>query len=252
MKQINILTGFLLSVAIFAGCKKDNNNNLQSVSRDVIYTSGSAAYPVAINYKLSIQPSSGSSLILWKNGYVNANEIVFNADYNNGEKMSRASYGTKITSITTLAETQVLGNVYVPQLSCNNGSFTIDLGTTRTNSSLLLNGTYIPMSGAIAVPNVPVQVIITGPAQLNSAYVSNITTYTMNYWEASIILNTDQLISGINAGMLSGAIRTSGTIIISGTSNANLYQIILNNLQNNLMPVQFVPQNMVTSNSAAL
>ena len=146
----------------------------------------------------------------------------------------------------------MLGNVYVPQLSCNNGSFTIDLGTTRTNSSLLLNGTYIPMSGAIAVPNVPVQVIITGPAQLNSAYVSNITTYTMNYWEASIILNTYQLISGINAGMLSGAIRTSGTIIISGTSNANLYQIILNNLQNNLMPVQFVPQNMVTSNSAAL
>ena len=36
MKKINILTGLLLSVAIFAGCKKDNNNNLQSVSSEII------------------------------------------------------------------------------------------------------------------------------------------------------------------------------------------------------------------------
>ena len=200
-----------------------------------------------------MQPTSGGSLIQWNNGFVNANEIVFNADYNNGEKMTRISYGTKIAAMTALAETQVMGNVYVPQLTCNNGSFTIGLGAPNSKISLLLNGIYIPMSGGIAVPsNIPVQVIITGPAVLNTAYVNNITTYTVNYWEASIVLSTDQLISGINAGMLSGATKTSGSIIISSASNVNLYQIILNNLQSNLMPVQFVPQNMVTSNPATL
>ena len=43
-------------------------------------------------------------------------------------------------------------------------------------------------------------------------------------------INLSLLTTGVSELMLNNAVRTNGTIIISSTSNANIYNIILNNL----------------------
>jgi hypothetical protein len=244
--------GILLSVVIFAGCTKDKKTYVQSPVNDVIYTSNSIAYPVTINYKLTIQTASAMSLIQWNNGYVNADYFVFIAARKNGNNMTQVSYGTKTTKRINLGETQVLGNVYVPRLVCDHAAFDIGLDTMKAGYSLLLNGSYTTMSGTMPpMGKVPVQVIINAPVDLNTIWINNVTTYTANYWDAAIEFSTDQLINGITPDMLDYATLTSGAIIISSTSNPTLYQIIINNLQNNVMPVLFASQNIVTSNPSA-
>jgi hypothetical protein len=56
------------------------------------------------------------------------------------------------------------------------------------------------------------------------------------------MLGLDQLMSGINAGIMSAATITDGKILITSTNNSNLYNMILANLQHNTINVQFGTQ----------
>jgi uncharacterized membrane protein len=48
--------------------------------------------------------------------------------------------------------------------------------------------------------------------------------------KALTTINLSLLTTGVSELMLNNAVLTNGTIIISSTSNANIYNIILNNL----------------------
>ena len=248
MKKIKGLTMLVLGAALIAGCNKDSKNDPQNGGYNTVYTTRGIDYPVAINYALNIAQSGSGALIKWNNGYLNADQIVFNATYNNGNEITQVSYGTKITQAINLFATKAMGIVNVPKLACNHASFVVGLDPVNSNYALFINGTYNKVGvGFNPTANyVPVQVVINEPVNLNSIWINNVTTMVTSNWEAVITLSTDQLISGIDAAMMNSATMTNGTIIISGAYNANLYQIILNNLQNNLMPVEFTPVSLYT------
>ncbi len=59
----------------------------------------------------------------------------------------------------------------------------------------------------------------------------NVVITDNNSYTALTTLNLSLLTRGITESMLNSATRTNGTILISSTSNTNIYNIILKNLE---------------------
>ena len=224
MKTIKGLTMLFLGAVLIAGCKKDSSNELQNGGYSVVYTTRSTEYPVAINYELNIARSGSGALINWNNGYLNADQIVFNASYNNGNDIIQVSYGTKITQAINLFGIKAMGIVNVPRLACNHASFVVGLDPANSNYALLMNGTYDKVSIGFnpTINSIPVQVVINDPVSLSSVWINNVTTMETGSWQAVITLSSEQLIDGIDATMMNNATITNGTIIISNTYNTDL------------------------------
>ncbi len=252
MKKTGVLAACMLGITLLGGCTKDRSTDaLQRVSNNIIYTDNSIPYPVAINFKLAILPSTPSSIIIWNSGSVHANEIIFNAVRKNGNALIQSRFGTMTGQSVGLSDTKIMGNVYAPATKYDHGSFTIGLDTVKGTSSLTLSGSYY-RSGSIPAPVIPVQVMINEPVNLNTIWIYNAPNGIAMYWDALIELSTDQLISGINADMINNATLTDGVLLITNTSNKNLYDIIVGNLQNNVMQAQFSVQDISTPGSVKL
>ena len=252
MKQLRRFTALLMTAAFFAGCTKDNNNNLQRGGDGITYTENSELYPVAINYKLVLPQPNGGSLIQWNSGYLNTTEFVFNATHKNGNELTQQRFGTRAAYKIMFFDTKVLGDVYVPKTNCDYASFTVSLDTSNGNYAMRLYGIYNLYGTAIPPVGVmPVQLTINEPVDLNSVWINNVTTGMVSYWSAIIELSPDLLVNGIDQDMMNAAEVTDGMIKITSTSNKNLYQAIINNLQNHSMQVQCIPQLISTPHPSA-
>jgi hypothetical protein len=106
--------------------------------------------------------------------------------------------------------------------------------------------------GPIAPPmqQTPIQLLITQRILLNSQSVYN-STIDQPAYTANLSLDLSQITNGIDPGMLQNAEMINGTIIISNSVNSNLYNIIVNNLQNYQLNAQLTPQVLTTSGPAA-
>ena len=60
--------------------------------------------------------------------------------------------------------------------------------------------------------------------------MNNVTVLANNGYNALTTLNLSLLTRGITQTMLDNAVKTNGTILINSLSNVDLYNIILNNL----------------------
>lgn len=249
MKKTRVLAIVLLSAALLSGCSKDSSNELRNAGNDITYTSNSNTYPVAINFKLTIQPSTPGSLIQWNNGYINANGIVFNGVRRSGNAVIQLRYGTLIAQKVCLPDTKLLGNVYAPALKYDHAGFTVSLDRNGLKHSLILNGMYFKHHDIGPPTVIPVQLIIDGPVDLNTAWLNDAPNGIVRYWDALIELSTDQLSSGIDVNMMNSATLTAGIILISNNTNISLYDIVIGNLQNNLMVAQLSPQDISTPNN---
>ncbi len=87
-----------------------------------------------------------------------------------------------------------------------------------------MNGQYT--SGSVTTP---VKFIVNSPLELKNEK-NNVVVTGNNSYKALTTINLSLLTTGVSELMLNNAVLTNGTIIISSTSNANIYNIILNNL----------------------
>ena len=253
-----MIAAAIISTALLAGCNKENSfeNSLTGTAageRTINYGTANVTYQLQV-----LLPPAGA-LIKWNAGNITTNELVFNGDINNGEMMTQKQYAADDERILDLFGDPVLGMVNVPYNMFSSGSFTIDLDpfihteVTQTEinhpgqtNSLFLSGicNIINEKASDRINNmppiqaIPVVVIIKQRITLNSVWVNDVTINNPRYI-ANLSLDLGQLTNGIDASMLGNAEITNGAILITNTVNSNLYNIIISNLQNNLLNVEY-------------
>ena len=255
MKQVKVfaaLVSVIISALVFftvslTACRKNTDSMLNKV--DLINTTDSP-YTSVINYKIYPVPAAAGSIFQWTAGYINTQKIIFNATKNNGNYILQKQYETWTVHTMNILPGANIGALKVPALTCDHASFTVELGRSETTSALLLRGTFTEMGQNMPNRQVPFQVVVDETVDINTVWLANASISKTNY-VAAIQFSLDQLMAGIDAGMMLSADATDGTVLITNTSNQNLYSIIIGNLQNGTSNVQFWPELVNAATSAS-
>lgn len=209
--------GIVLMVSV--GCKKEN-----------------AASGVSYQLKTANRTSSVARVLAgtvqWNSGYAWVKEIEFEAekDGNNsgsGNNNSEIEFKTETRQkIDLFAPVSALGTIQVPQGTYDEIKFEVEVFPNNGEAAFLLNGSYT--NNGVTTPvtfriDLPVEV----ETKKDNFTISNSASYT-----AVTTFDLSLLTQGITAAMLDAATRTNGVIVISSTSNVNLYDTIFDRLRN--------------------
>jgi len=230
-----MIAATIISAALFTGCKKED-----SMTGIAVQEIGNGTTNVTYQLQTLVPPAG--SLVKWDKGYATASAILFNGTHYNGEMIVREQFAAKDGKTVVLFGTPVLGSVNVPYNAFSSVSATIQLNPLNENNALFLSGVHYivqtgPSDNPVPINTIPVQVMISDPIMLGSAWIDNVTINQPSY-TAILSLDLSQLTNGILPRMLEIATATNGVVIISSTSNQNLYGIIVKNLQSNVMTMQ--------------
>ncbi len=184
--------------------------------------------PLGISYQLQTKNRSSvigrveSGNIVWTSGYGNATEIKFKSKGANGKIEYKSNLQQRIDLFSSIS---TLGNITLPPGSYQEVQFDVELNPTATEPALVLNGTYTSTGTAT-----PVTFLVSVPLEIETE-MNNVTVSANNGYQALTSLNLSLLSRGITQSMLDNAVRSNGVILISSSSNVDLYNIILNNLK---------------------
>ena len=239
MKTIKyMIAAGIISAALITGCNKENS--LESgLTSTAAATNGSAN----VTYQLRTLLPPAGALIKWDKGSITSSALFFYGSHIEGNMVSKETFEGKAPGTWDLFSSPVLGTVNVPFNDYLGVSLAVGLSPMNETNPLFLSGVFgKPPTGNIAAPAqpMPVQVVISEPIVLNTVWTSNVVINQPAY-TAAILLDMNALTNGIDATMLENAQVTNGTIFITGQSNQNLYGMIVTNLKNNLINVEFSP-----------
>lgn len=208
---------FLIAAAFaspffFASCKKNSSSDPSSFK-----------YKLTTANRSSVVGRIEAGNVVWTSGYASATEVKFEArKSDNTEIEYKSSVAQRIDLFSSLAS--VIGNITLPPGTYHEIEFKGELAPSGADAALELNGTFT--SGATTTPIVfTVNTLLEIKTEKNNVVIADNASYS-----ALTSLNLSLLTRGITEAMLNSATKTSGKIIISASSNANLYSIILANL----------------------
>ena len=211
IKNFFLTTLFITAATLFlASCKKENTDSL------------GISYKLQTSNRSSTVGRVASGTIIWASGFGNASEIKFEAKGSNGEVEYKSNLQQRVDLFSGVS---TLSNVTLPAGTYKEVEFKVELNPTATEPALLLNGNY-----ASTGPAVPIIFSISTPLEIETE-MNNVTVLANNGYNALTTLNLSLLTRGITQAMLDNAVKTNGTIVISSSSNVNLYNIILNNVK---------------------
>ena len=219
MKAKFISLSAIAALFIFASCNKANPSNPNQVSYRFQAINPTATVAVSNPTGNSITTPAGvmSGTINWTSGYASASEIRFDAEGTGGHVKFHSETLQKID----LFAPSSLGNIVIPTGVYDTANFEIELASTATDSSLLLNGMY---------NNTPVVFAISGEFEIDGQ-LPKITITDGSSYTAVTALNLANLTQGISSATLDAATKdSSGTILISASSNPSIYDAMVNNL----------------------
>ena len=240
MKTIqHIIAAAAIGAVLLTGCSKNS-----SPENDMMTSSATVnTNPTTVTYNLQTQ-AGNQALVNWEKGYISVGEIFFNGNRPNDNMIRPEKYTGQIFKTFRIGGTSTLGSVAVAPSMYVGISAGIQLTPNLTNTSLLLAGTMMPGNKF----QLPVELLVDQALVLNSKWVENTLINQPAYTE-TILLDLSQMMNGLDETSFQNAQQTNGMIIISGTSNVNLYNIIVSNLQNDLLNMQIAPsQNQVVTN----
>ncbi len=219
MKTKLISMTAIAAIFFIVGCKKTaNHSNGVSYHLQTINRSATIANATGISNTSTLRAQSGT--ISWTSGFASATEIKFEAEGSDTHVKFQSETPQKIDLFSPLSS---LGNIAIPTGVYDTAQFEIDLLHTATDAALELNGMY---------NNTPIIFRISDEFEID-AELPKITITDGSNYTASTALNLANLTVGISGATLDAATKdTSGTIVISATSNASIYDAMLNNLQN--------------------
>lgn len=219
MKTKLISMTAIAAIFFIVGCKKAaNHSNGVSYQLKTINPSATIANATGISNTSTLRAQGGT--ISWTSGYASATEIKFEAEGSGVNVEFQSETPQKIDLFSSLTS---LGNIAIPTGVYDSAQFEIELSHTVTDAALELQGTY---------NNIPVIFRISDDFEID-AEIPTITIKDGTNYTALTALNLSLLTDGISGATLDAATKDgSGTIVISATSNASLYDSMLNNLQN--------------------
>jgi len=199
----------IVVVTLFISCKKSSTN------------ASGIKYQLQTTNRSSVIARTTTGNLQWTSGFGSATEVKFEAKNNNHDVEFKSQSPQLIDLFLAVA---TLGTITLDPGTYTEVEFEVELNPSGSNAALELNGQYT--SGSVTTP---VKFIVNSPLELKNEK-NNVVVTGNNSYKALTTINLSLLTTGVSELMLNNAVRTNGTIIISSTSNANIYNIILNNL----------------------
>lgn len=209
MKKRMLIPALAIASAILVfSCKKDSRTPGISYQLRAL----SAATPVNGRITGTIQ---------WTAGFASADELKFEAE----NKSVEIEYRSRATKMIDLFSTSSdLGAVTVPPGDYKEIEYKIEARANNSEPAFELTGTYSGSSGTY-----PIIFRIASEVEFKTEQ-ENINVTDGSTIKALTSLNLSLLTKGMTESMITNATLANGAIVISETSNANLYQLLLNNL----------------------
>lgn len=203
----------LLSIAVAAvilvSCKKENLG------------------PAGVDFQLKATSTSATlqrsnaATIQWNSGTATPTSVKFEAKKGTMEVEYTSTANQQVNLFTVAQST--FGNVTLPDGTYNEIELKIQLNGSTSSPALELNGTYNNGS-----TNIPVIFRVTTPLLIKSE--KNNVAIGSGAFTAVTELNLSTFTTGISQVTMNSASQTNGSIVISSTSNANIYNTIISNI----------------------
>ncbi len=200
------------ALLLLASCSKDDNG-------------GQLSYQLKTkNPNATVSRTSGGS-VTWTSGSAYADKIEFEAEKDDDNEVE---YESRVARrIDLFAPVSQLGNISLPPGRYEEIEIEVDLAPSVTDTAFILRGSFSNNIGY----TVPVVFYINELLEFK-AEAEDITIGSAADITALTTLDLSQLTTGITESMLSSATLTNGILVISATSNAALYSVILSNINN--------------------
>ncbi|ASU36295.1 hypothetical protein [Mucilaginibacter xinganensis] len=221
---IKLATALLILSTALVSCKKDTGVKPAAGSQISFgIKAGSSLTPLSAS---GLQTAAVAPVISWTQGTANIAEFKFEA---------------KMGGIKKEVKAKGLTNVNLFDLSPSFVNTTIDTGlfseievkvefvksTTGAAIPLVLKGSFTKPDGTV----VPVELDVNDNFEIKAEAKNVFIDKTTNL-KTTLILRLNELLQGVTPAELAAATQTSGTIVISSSSNAALLNKIILNLQN--------------------
>ncbi len=199
-----------LPIVFLTSCSKDKKD-------------GSLQYQLTTkNYQSTVNRVQAGS-IQWTSGSAYALKIEFEAEQ---DDRLEVQYEARINQrIDLFSPLTTLGTLSLEPGRYDEIEVELDLASTPTDTSFVLRGTF---TNSLSLAT-PVLFFISDMAELESE-ANNVVINGVNDYTVLTTLDLSLISRGVSETMLNNATRTNGVIIISKNSNANIYNIILQNL----------------------
>jgi len=213
MKNLFKLSLLVLFVTVLASCSKDDANSDVNVRLAVTTTSSSTA----------TQSRLAPNDLVFTSGTITIREVVFDGD-NGSVSVSRTHEQIADIDYATGTITPVVV-VSVPEGTYTSVNLGIELQDENSSPSVVIEGTYTHTNGDV----IPIRF------EFNSGEVFEANAASVELVEGTdvvgkITFDAISWFSTVTAAQLDNAVLTDGTIIISGTNNANIFNIVADKL----------------------
>ncbi len=216
MKISKLLMTGAAALLILGSCKKSGTDDAPASSMQFQLK---AANPLVV-----VNIVAGPGSILWTSGSAVATQVKLEAKQNTNQLEFKSSAVQQIDLFASVITG--LGNVVIPAGTYTQVEFKITIDQIGNNPALQLNGQYTNGTGGVT----PVVFNLNSLFELK-AEQNNVTVTGSGSITALTTLDLSIISSGITQALLNSATVTNGKIVIAATSNINLYNIIINNLQ---------------------
>jgi hypothetical protein len=206
-----------IAILCISSCKKSGTD-------DNATASGMQFQLGVTNPLVTVYKVEAPGTILWTSGSAYATQVKLEAKQNGSELEFKTTTARQVDLFAPVATT--LGNITVPAGTYSEIEFKISLSPNGNAPAMELNGNYTNANSQI------IQVVFSLSSLFElKAEQHNVTISSNSSFNALTTLDLAFVSSGITQAMLNSAALTNGKIIISSSSNSNLYNIIINNLK---------------------
>ena len=219
MKRNILLSAVGVAALFFVSCSKESDNGSLSYRiKPANFTAsvGSAASAGG----LAVNVNTNSS-ISWTSGSMNVSEIDFEAKKDNQEIENEYK---NLVNVDLLNLSPVIGNINLPDGLYQEVELKLAFKKSTAAMPLTLKGIYTNSTGE----KIPVEFYFNEDTELK-AEAENIEVKANDHI-GYINLQLNKLLTNIGQADLGSATKTNGTIVISSTSNPDLYNKFIVNL----------------------
>ena len=223
MKNIKKFGMVVLGAALFlSSCEKDDSSGSGKLSYRVKPANFTASIGSTISGSGLPTGINSNSSITWTSGSLYISEIDFEAESKNNEIEYEFKQGV---SVDLFNLSPLLGSITIPDGTYDEVELKLELKKSTTNIPLTLKGTYTDGGGA----KIPVEFYLNEDFEVEVEAEDLVVAGNKDYL-GLINVQLNKFMANVLSADLSNATKTNGVIVISSTSNMNLYAKLKANL----------------------
>ncbi len=221
MNKLKIMLVALVAFATLTSACKDDNSNTDAEVRysfEVVKTSGQSKATQGL-------AETSSSHLRFTDGYITIREIVFDGDIVGGKSVSITHEQVAEIDVATGNTTPSLETIQIPAGTYTSVNLGIELQDVNDQPQVVIEGFYTDTSGS----EVPLRFEFNS-GEVFEANASEIQLTEDRVATAQIKFDPIFWFSTITTEEFEDAVRTNGVIIVSETSNADIFSTVADRL----------------------